>query len=534
MKLRVLSPFAFALCVHCVGDSSVPAPDGGNDATTDAGLDSATDATQDVGDEADAAVPLTGAFGSVLVLPASTLAWSAMTFGSNGDVLLGGALSDVSGPALINGTTFTSKGGNDMLVMKLAPNDGFKWTVDYGGANDDRVNGVAMDAAGNAYVVGSVDCQTASGAVAFDVSHSIACSHTGLLSVVAKLNAADGTIAWLETFDTASSGTNFCFAAAFDASNGDVTVGCNMLGNISFVDTGSTTRTVTHALNAAGDIFLAELDPATGHVAKSAYLSGSASDSVAKLAYDSAGNLYVVGTTSSSTLAAYIPATSGSSSFTLSPPASSSAGFVIDLKGSDWSLLWDKAYGASAKNTSFTSASVDTANDLYAAGQFNGTVDFGLGGVTAAGSVDGMVVKVTSAGVTSGVAQFGAANVNMIGTRVAVDATGDVAVAGYYDAVAAGIKIGGTQLPDSNGHAYAAYTAKFSSDLKTAIWAQGNSCPTANAPATGIAMSEVAIDPLTQGVVTFGTLDGPATTDFGDGKQVTRSGSAIFFLRRAP
>ena len=535
MNVRVLLPLILAPFLHCVGDSTVPPPDdGGSDATTtDAPADSPPpkDAAQDVVEEAEAAPPPTGTFSSVLVLPDTTFAWSAMTFASNGDVLLGG---DLAGSVVINSLTFTSNGGNDMLLIKLAANNGFKWAVSYGGTSDDRAYGVAMDAAGNAYVAGTAFCPAATGNVPFGNLKNIPCTHSGYLSIALKLNAADGGVAWVETFDTANGGNNQCESVAFDPSSGNVTVACTMQGNMSFVDTNNVTHAVTHANGSVGDPFLVQLDPTTGHVVKSAYIAGNASDGIGKILHDPTGNLYVVGGTSSSSLPAYVPADNTTSSFTLTPPNASNAGYVITLKAADWSLLWDHAYGTSAKSTNLNSAALDAAGDLYVMGTFNGTVDFGLGGITAAGSIDAVVAKLSSSGVISDLMQIGGANVGMASLdHVTVDATGNVAVAGYYQATAAGIKIGNTQLADSNGFSYAAYTAKLSGDLKNVLWAQGNSCPTANQNSTGITMAEVGIDPVTQQVVTLGTLFSQ-TTDFGDGKQVSRTNAGLFFLRRAP
>src|SRR5678815_1210420 len=118
-----LSPI---LLVNCVGDSSVPV-DAGSDASTQdtTAPDTSTNdgTTQDVANEAEAGIPLTGSFSNVLVLPDTTGAFPAIDFASNGDVLFGGILSDISGTVLINGYGYVSAGGNDVLVIKLAANN---------------------------------------------------------------------------------------------------------------------------------------------------------------------------------------------------------------------------------------------------------------------------------------------------------------------------------------------------------------------------------------------------------------------------
>jgi hypothetical protein len=518
--------------VHCVGDSTtIPTPDGGTDATTsDATSDGALNdaATSDVA--AEAGSPQTGAFASNLVLPDTTTG-AAVVVATNGDTLVGGSLYDLDNPVTINGGGFNSKGDNDVLVYKVAENDGFKWAVSFGDTGQDWAYAVAMDSNGDAYVAGTVDCAAASGSISVDNLHSVACKHAGSESYVVKLGGTDGTVKWVDSFDTVSGGNNDCAALATNPQTGTITVACSMEGNMTYVDMSSTQQTVTHT-GGQDDVFLAELDPATGHVEKSAYLPGAGNDVPTRLVYDAAGDLYVVGYSSSQSIPVLVPSTATNAEFTVTLPTSFGCGWVAKLASADWSHAWDRSYGAGSKATFLSGAAVDSTGNVYLAGTFSGTVDFGLGGITAAGAPDVVLFELSSSAAATNVTQLGANNLGMSMPHVTVDSANHVVVAGVYEGAGLNLTFGSTQLPTSTGSAFVSYTAKLSSDLKTFLWAQGNGS-NATAAQNGVQIVDVAFDPSTQGIATTGTLFA-ASADFGDGKQIARTVEGSFLLRRAP
>ena len=69
----------------------------------------------------------------------------------NDKILAGfaGATADFDG-----GTSLANRGGTDAFVARFSPAGGLQWVQQLGGAQDDRANGLAVDSAGNAYVVG--------------------------------------------------------------------------------------------------------------------------------------------------------------------------------------------------------------------------------------------------------------------------------------------------------------------------------------------------------------------------------------------
>ena len=83
--------------------------------------------------------------------------------------------------------------------------------------------------------------------------------------------------------------------------------------------------------------------------------------------------------------------------------------------GSDWAI----------------GVAVDGSGNVYTTGYFTGTVDFGAGDVTSAGSLDVFVTKLNSSGVHQWTTTLGGTGGDA-GWGVAVDASGNVYTTGYF------------------------------------------------------------------------------------------------------
>ena len=170
---------------------------------------------------ADGGLILTGSFGStisfggatstlttaglrdvfVVALDATGAGEWAKSFGGSGDDYYTKVVADSAGDVYVTGcfqntvtfgtSTFTSKGGNDIFVVKLNGTTGaVLWAIAIGGTADDRPSGIDVDASGrvvlNGWVTGYAG-QTALGAV-------------GLL---AELDGASGVVNWEKFYATA-------------------------------------------------------------------------------------------------------------------------------------------------------------------------------------------------------------------------------------------------------------------------------------------------------------------------------------------
>jgi hypothetical protein len=94
-------------------------------------------------------------------------------------------------------------------------------------------------------------------------------------------------------------------------------------------------------------------------------------------------------------------------------------------------LLWHKRFGTS-NYTNATGVAVDSAGDIVLAGEFNGAVDFGIGTpLVTAGDYDVFLVKLSAAGETEWVAQYGDASAQRK-PAVAVDPQRNIVLTGEY------------------------------------------------------------------------------------------------------
>ncbi|HYE80244.1 MAG TPA: hypothetical protein VEI97_19885, partial [bacterium] len=92
---------------------------------------------------------------------------------------------------------------------------------------------------------------------------------------------------------------------------------------------------------------------------------------------------------------------------------------------------WVQHYGEIAQPTSFTDVAVDSTGDIFAAGAFYGTVDFGQGPVASAGSADILLVNFSPTGQVEWVQTAGAGGLDSA-LGVAVAPTGDIWIAGRF------------------------------------------------------------------------------------------------------
>ncbi|MGH7283836.1 MAG: hypothetical protein ACRELY_20105, partial [Polyangiaceae bacterium] len=194
VSLGCLAPLA--LLLNCVGDEPAQQDAGADGSIADGNT---ADGTPSDGSPSDGSVvPLTGAFSSALILPDPTLTFGGLApVTAAGDVAFGGVLSNVDGTIGINGDPYTSNGGNDMLVLRIAENNGYKWVKSFGGTGADRVNGVVVGGSDDVYVAGTLACATAATTIAIG-SVTFTCSHMGTSGVIIKLDGGTGDPQWVQ------------------------------------------------------------------------------------------------------------------------------------------------------------------------------------------------------------------------------------------------------------------------------------------------------------------------------------------------
>jgi hypothetical protein len=189
----------------------------------------------------------------------------------------------------------------DAFVTKLnAAGTVLAYSTYLGGSDFDIGNGIAVDAAGNAYVTGYTSSTDFPGTAGSPVQPTPA---GGFLDAfVAKLNEAGTAL----TYSTYLGGSDFDIGKgiAVDAAGNAYVTG--VTSSTDFPGTAGSPVQSTFGGNT--DAFVAKLNEAGTALAYSTYLGGSNIDFANGIAVDAAGNAYVTGQTSSSNF----PGTAGS------------------------------------------------------------------------------------------------------------------------------------------------------------------------------------------------------------------------------
>lgn len=88
----------------------------------------------------------------------------AITVDAQGNAYVGALFS---GTATFGNITLTSKGGNDICIIKYDPSGNVQWVVPAGGLSDDIANAINMDANGHLYIAGTCSSNTVFDSVTF-------------------------------------------------------------------------------------------------------------------------------------------------------------------------------------------------------------------------------------------------------------------------------------------------------------------------------------------------------------------------------
>lgn len=197
--------------------------------------------------------------------------------------------------------------------------------------------------------------------------------------------------------------------------------------------------------------------------------------------------------------------------------------FVVKL-APDGTTLWSRRFGDSLADTAICVA-VTPAGDIVVGGAFGGTVDFGNGPLTSAGSTDMFLLKLGSGGVTLWSKRFGDAASQSV-AAVTVDPAGNVLIAGGFLGV---VDFGSSILTSAGSNDV--FVAKFSPP-GTPTWAKSfgdASSQSATSVATDAAGNIILAGPNT-GVFDFGggPIGGGVSTDIFVAKLEAGGGAHIW------
>ena len=261
----------------------------------------------------------------------------------------------------------TSAGGYDVFVTKRNAAGAHQWTTTFGGTGQDYAREVAVDGSGNVHVTGHF-----SNAVDFGAGN--VGSSGSYDAFVTKLNAA-GAHQWTNTFGSTS--VDDGWSVAVDGS-GNVYTSGYFHGTVNFG-----AGNVTAAGNS--DAYVTKLNAAGAHQWTTTY-DGTSVEVGFGVAVDGSGNVHVTG---------YFQGTVDLGAGDVTSAGSNDV-FVTKLNAAGVHQ-WTTTLGGTNDDRP-QSVAVDGSGNVHTSGYFQGTVDFGAGDVTSAGSADVFVVKLNSAG----------------------------------------------------------------------------------------------------------------------------------------
>jgi hypothetical protein len=311
-------------------------------------------------------------------------------------------------------------GTSDVFVAKLnVAGSALIYSTYLGGSAGSWGTGIAVDNAGNAYVVGnttSTDFPTAKPIQAVNRA-----SRTARYSAfVTKLNAA-GTALVYSTY-LGGSGENWGYGIAVDASGSAYVTGSTLSVDFPTASPLQATNKATPKTETV-TAFVAKLNPAGSALVYSTYLGGSDGDSGQSLAVDSSGDAYVTGYTSSDDFP------------TVNPLQASNHGdfdvFVAKLNPVGSALVYSTYLGGSGVDYGYGIA-VDSSGNAYVTGRTYST-DFPTANPLQAsykGELDAFVAKLNPAGSALVYSTYLGGDRYDEGNSIAVDPSGNAYVTG--------------------------------------------------------------------------------------------------------
>ena len=235
------------------------------------------------------------AFVSKLNATGTALVYSTYLGGSSDDTGYSIAI-DSSGNAYVTGATSSTnfptanplqamnKGGGDAFVSKLdAAGTALVYSTYLGGSSFDGGSGIALDASGNAYLIGSTSSTD------FPTAHPLQAAYRGNFDAFITKVSADGSALLYSTY-LGGSGSDRGTGIAIDTSGSAYVTGYTSSSDFP-------TASPFQAAFGGGpnDSFVSRLNASGSALVYSTYLGGSGDDDGYGIAVDSSGNAYVTG-----------------------------------------------------------------------------------------------------------------------------------------------------------------------------------------------------------------------------------------------
>jgi hypothetical protein len=370
------------------------------------------------------------------------------------------------------------------------PPSGSRWSRRFGDASDDRAQAVTVDDSGNVAVTGHFNGTTDFGGGS--ISSYVHPNLGSTTDVFVAAYSPSGAYRWGRAIG--NDGCEEGKGIATDSTGNVLVTGYQ--GSYMMDYGGGMQASVSY-----NDIFIAKYSSAGAWV-WSRTVGGYGYDQGNSIAADGSGNALVTGYFGKGITYDIGVNFGGGSLF------SAGAYDVFLVKYSPTGQhVWSKRFGSTGTDVGMA-VGVDAADNVYVAGTFEGSVDFGGGSLTSAGLRDIFVLKYSAAGQHLWSKRFGSSGDDVV-YGLAVDPAGDVVLSGKFQG---SVSFGGTNLTSAGGDDV--FLAKISGVSGGHVWSKRFGS-TSQDIATGVAVDgfgNVAVTGYFAGSVDFG---GGALTSVG-------------------
>ncbi len=331
---------------------------------------------------------------------------------------------DSAGDAYVIGMTFSTDfptynalqptfggGFDDAFVAELnAAGTALVYSTYLGGSDADWGTGIAVDSMGDAYITGGTSSTN------FPTHNALQVTKVGTANAfVAELNATGSAL----IYSTYLGGSNYDYGAAIAVDG----AGDAYVTGITHSSNFPTHNALQSVYAGDADAFVAELNSAGTALVYSTYLGGSGADGGTGIAIDSAGNAYVTGATSSTNFPTRnaLQATN----------AGGDDAFVAKLNAAGSALIYSTYLGGSNDDEA-DGISVDSAGNVYITGSTS-SINFPTRNAlqaTNAGGADAFVARLNATGSALLCSSYLGGGSNDGGNAIAVENASNVYVTG--------------------------------------------------------------------------------------------------------
>lgn len=332
-----------------------------------------------------------------------------------GNVYLFGDTNSSNLPVTTGAYKTTRPGGPfDNYVTKFGTDGKVIWSTFVGGANDETAAGIAVDATGSVYLLGSTNSNDFPVSTTAPQATRASGGQMGTDVFIAKLNAT---------------GTALVYATYLGGNNDDtpVDIAVNSSGEafVSGFTLATNFPTTNGALKTRDDAvliegFVTKMDATGARFAYSTYIGGTVGELVSGIAVDQQGNAYITGSSFSPDFAV----TAGAAQSTR---RGVSDAFILKLNPFGSAVVYNTLLGGSTGSDTPLDIAIDTAGNAYITGVAESSdfpVTLGALQGTRQGTSDTFIAKINPTGSTVVYATYLGGNGTERGESIVVDAAG--------------------------------------------------------------------------------------------------------------